>query len=61
MLKSIDELTIIKMQLRNQEINYKQAKILANPFIEDLNKKSIEIAKKYKLKPRLINFSSFMR
>lgn len=31
------------------------------PYIEELNKKSKEIAKKYNRKPKLIGFSSYVR
>ena len=56
-----EELNNIKMWLRLGAITYDDAKERAKPHIDALNEKSAEIAKKYKMKPRKVSFSAFMR
>lgn len=60
-MKAIEELQLIKLQYYSKEIDYKEAKKLAEPFINEMNNQSVVIAKKYNQKPKLISFSSFMR
>jgi len=60
-LKPIEELDLIKRKYFSGELTYDQAKRIAIPIIEIINKKSKEIAKKYKQKPKLISFAGFMR
>lgn len=42
-------------------ITYHQAKLIVESFVDAYNEKSKEVAKKYNLKPKLINSSSFLR
>lgn len=42
-------------------ITYDQAKEMAEPIIAEINEKAKEIAKKYGVKPGLVNFNSLMR
>lgn len=37
------------------------AKEKINPYIFEVNKKAIEISKKYKILPKLVDFTSFVR
>lgn len=60
-MESVKELRRIRLLLRHGAISYDQAKAQAKPHLEAFNAKAVEIAKKYKVKPRLINFASFMR
>lgn len=43
------------------KISRDEAKKQVTPYIEAFNKKSIEIAKKYGMKPKKISFVSFVR
>jgi hypothetical protein len=61
MLAPIEELDLIKLRLYSKEINYKQAKFLAKPYVDIINNKAKEIAKKYNMKPKLVSFSGIMR
>lgn len=56
-----EQLEIIKLRLLYKDITYKQAKELSKEYIDNINKKSKEIAKKYNQKPRLITFAGIMR
>jgi hypothetical protein len=47
--------------LRIGEIDFDEAKKLVKPYIELVNSKSKEIAKKYNQKPRLVSVSGFLR
>lgn len=51
----------IKRALDSGKISYAQAKNLAAPVIESINKKAVELGKKYNTKPRLVSFSMVMR
>lgn len=51
----------IKNALSLGWITYDEAKEMAQPIIDDINKRAIEIAKKHKVKPGLVNFVSLMR
>jgi len=51
----------IKMWFFQGAITYDDAKKQATPHIEAFNKRAAEIAKKHGVKPRQINFASFMR
>ena len=42
-------------------ISRNEAKIIIEKYIDAYNNKSKEIAKKYNMKPKLLNFSSFIR
>ena len=59
--QAVISLKNIKMWLCQGAITYDQAKEMARPHIEDFNKKASAIAKKHGVKPRQINFASFMR
>jgi hypothetical protein len=60
-MSPINSLNAIKIMLYAKKISYDEAKKQAQPFIDAINEKSKEIAKKYKVKAKLINFSGFMR
>lgn len=60
-MKPIDEIQLIKLSLMSKEITYDEAKKLAKPFIDIINNKSKEIAKKYNQKCRKVTFSGLMR
>jgi len=60
-MEAIKELQRIRLLLLHGAISYDQAKKEANPYLKEFNAKSVEIAKKHKVRPRLINFASFMR
>lgn len=60
-METIKELQRIRLLLRQGAISYDVAKHCANPHIEAFNKRAVEIAKKHKVRPKLINFASFMR
>lgn len=60
-LSDKEQLEIIKLRLLTNDISYKQAQELAKEYIDSINNKSREIAKKYNQKAKLINFSSLMR
>lgn len=47
--------------LRIGEIDFDEAKKLVKPYIDLINSKSKEIAKKYNQKPRLVSVSGFLR
>ena len=51
----------IKMWLCQGAISYEKAKEMAEPHIAAFNSKAAEIAKKHGVKPRKIDFASFMR
>lgn len=63
-----DEVRILKNEaekarllLRSGIIDLTEAKVKVKPYIDLVNKKSKEIAKKYNQKPRLVNASAFLR
>lgn len=49
---------LLKVQVANGELSYKQAEELAKPEIDKANAKIKEIAKKFGKKPKLISFKS---
>lgn len=51
----------IRDRLNLGEITYEQAKEEAKPIIAEINKKAIELGKKYGIKPQLVSFQSIMR
>lgn len=55
------QIDVIKAMLMNKEITYDQAKKMAMPIIDMMNKKSEEVAKKHKMRPKYFNFSGLMR
>jgi len=59
--KNIQQINAIRTALNNNLITYKQAKLEAQPIIDKINEKNLEIAKKYKMKPSKINFTGLMR
>ena len=52
---------LAKMQLQYGAITYDEAKKMAKPYVDAFNEKSKEIAKKYKVRPKTISVSSFLR
>lgn len=50
-----------RMLYRGGAIDQKTAKEMIDPWIKAANEKSRELAKKYNLRPRLINFAAFVR
>ena len=55
------ELAAIKAKLDLGKISYDQAKRLAEPYLKILNNKATEIAKRFRQKPKLIQFGQYMR
>ena len=60
-MSTMDEILHIRLRLLSKELSYEEAKELAMPIIEEMNKKSAEIAKKYNVRAKKFNFSSLMR
>nr|DAF40847.1 MAG TPA: hypothetical protein [Caudoviricetes sp.] len=63
-----DEVRILKNEaekarvlLRSGIIDLTEAKVKVKPYIDLVNKKSKEIAKKYNQRPRMVTASSFLR
>ena len=42
-------------------IEQSEAKKMVTPYLDAVNKKSVELAKKYGLKPRKVQFRSYVR
>ena len=59
--ETLEALNEIKFKLHIGIISYDEAKQRAKPLLKIMNDKSIELAKKYNVKPKKITFSSFMR
>jgi hypothetical protein len=60
-IENREAISRIKMDLALGLISYSEAKNQAEPIIAGINKKSIEIAKKYGMKPKLVSFATLMR
>lgn len=60
-LEHKQEMDNIKMWLHTGAISYDRAREMAKPHLDAMNEKAKEIAKRLGVRPRLINFSSFMR
>ena len=60
-LEHKQEMDNIKMWLHTGAISYDRAREMAKPHLDAMNEKSREIAKRLGVKPKLINFTSFMR
>ena len=60
-LSPVQELANIELWLKLGAIDYDKAKEMAQPYIDAINEKSKEIAKKHGMKPRLVGFHNFMR
>ena len=56
-----EELENIRAWMLSGAITREEAKRKAAPIREEINKKSVEIAKKYGQRPRLVTFASIMR
>lgn len=56
-----EELENIRAWMLSGAITREEAKHKAAPIIDEINKKSVEIAKKYGQRPRLVTFASIMR
>ena len=59
--KNREILEDIKAKLLVGAISYEQAKNEAEPVIAEINKKAIELSKKYGVKPQLVSFAALMR
>lgn len=46
---------------RSNLIDQSEAKKMITPYLDAVNKKAVEIAKKYGMKPRKVQFRSFVR
>ena len=57
----IQELKNIDMWLKIGAIDYDKAKKMAQPHVNAINEKIREIAKKHKVKPRIVGFHNFVR
>lgn len=51
----------IRYEYRTGKIDLKEARKQLKPFIDRFNKKSVELAKKYNVKPQKFNINAFMR
>lgn len=60
-LTHINELRNIDLWVKIGAIDFDKAKEMAKPHIKAINDKSIEIAKKHGVKPRLVGFHNFVR
>ena len=60
-MNEIQMLNIIKIKLMAKDITLEQAKIEAKTHIGSFNNRAVDIAKKHNVKPKKMNFSSFMR
>ena len=56
----IRELRNIDYWLKIGAIDYNRAKEMAQPHIDAINDKSREIAKKFRIKPKLVGFHNFI-
>ena len=59
--KNREILEDIKSRLFIGAISYDQAKAEAEPIIAEINKKAIELGKKYGMRPKLVSFQALMR
>lgn len=50
-----------KANLKVGQISLAEAKKRAQPFIDAVNIRAVELAKEYKMHPKLMNVSSFLR
>ena len=46
---------------RSSQIDIKEAKAMVMPYLNAVNKRAKELAKKYNQRPRSVNFYSFVR
>lgn len=60
-MKNRERLGDIKARLSVGDISYDQAKAEAEPIIAEINKKAVELGKKYGVKPQLVSFAALMR
>ena len=60
-IKNREILEDIKSRLFIGAISYDQAKAEAEPIIAEINKKAIELGKKYGMRPKLVSFQALMR
>ena len=56
-----EQADIASIEYRYNKISREQAKKCIMPYINVANEKSKELAKKYNMKPKLIDFNSFVR
>lgn len=56
-----EQAIMTRILYKNGHISREEAKEQIKPYADYFNKKSIEIAKKYNMKPAKFNFASFMR
>lgn len=56
-----DKAYIAKFKLIHGEITYNEALEMVKPYIDAVNDKSKEIAKKYGMKPKLVNAKGYLR
>ena len=57
-MNTIKELKLLKLKVGMGDLTYSQAEKLAQPYIDIVNNKAIELEKKYNRKAKLINFKS---
>jgi hypothetical protein len=57
----IQELANIDLWLKMGAIDFNRAKEMAQPYIDAINKKSVEIAKKHGVRARKVYFHNFIR
>lgn len=57
-IDNVKSIKAIKVAWASGHINKTDAKRMAQPYIDNINNKAIEIAKKFGKKAKLINFNS---
>jgi hypothetical protein len=56
-----EELRLLDLRYKTGDISYEELKAKAFPLLDIVNEKAREIAKKFKVKPKLIKFGNFFR
>lgn len=51
----------VRVLLLQGSISYEKARELAKPLVEDFNRRSIKVAKKFKQKPKKITIEGILR
>jgi len=60
-MDEVAKLQEIKVLLKTAQISYDEAKEMAEPYLNRMNERIKVISKRFKMSPKLISFSGFMR
>ncbi|MEX2444491.1 MAG: hypothetical protein WD492_12860 [Alkalispirochaeta sp.] len=60
-MEHVERLRVIRARLHTGELEYREARRLAEPHIRAFNAVSREKAKKHGVRPKLMTFAGFMR